>query len=112
MIGEVAGGEAWTAWHGGSCSEDAAVMSRKDSRPLLLVPLRVRYSLESNGDLEILDDLQWADWSRNGHLLVATRSGLLQIRNLESNGFPILFEADLSNLEPTPTAAPDWAQRW
>lgn len=74
--------------------------------------LRVRYALESNGDLELLDDLQWADWSRDGHLLVATRSGLLQIRNLGSNGVSILFETDLSNLEPNPTPAPDWAQRW
>jgi hypothetical protein len=74
--------------------------------------LRVRYSLESNGDLELLDDLQWADWSREGQLLVATRSGLLQIRKLEGDSPEILFEVDLSNLEPTPTAAPAWAQCW
>jgi hypothetical protein len=74
--------------------------------------LRVRYSLESEGDLELLDDLQWADWSRDGQLLVATRSGLLQVRNLESNGSSIVFETDLSNLEPNPTPAPGWAQHW
>jgi len=32
MIGESAGGEAWTAWHAGFCSEEVAVVSRKDSR--------------------------------------------------------------------------------
>jgi len=74
--------------------------------------LNVRYSLESNGDLELLDDLQWADWSREGQLLVATRSGRLQIRNLEGDSPEILFEVDLSNLEPTPTPTPAWAQRW
>jgi hypothetical protein len=74
--------------------------------------LNVRYSLESNGDLELLDDLQWADWSRDGLLLVATRSGRLQIRNLESDSPKIRFEADLSDLEPNPTPAPAWARHW
>lgn len=74
--------------------------------------LNVRYSLESDSSLELLDDLQWADWSQEGHLLVATRSGRLQTRTLTHDGFEILFEADLSVLEPNPTPAPDWAQRW
>ena len=74
--------------------------------------LNVRYSMESNGDLELLDDVQWADWSREGQLLVATRSGLLQIRSLEGASPNILWEADLSNLEPSPTPAPAWAQSW
>jgi hypothetical protein len=59
-----------------------------------------------------LDDVQWADWSREGELLVATRSGLLQIRSLEGANPRILFEADLSHLEPRPTPAPDWAGSW
>jgi hypothetical protein len=54
-----------------------------------------------------LDDLQWADWSREGELLVATRIGLLQIRELEGESPEILFEVDLSNLEPTPNAGTD-----
>jgi hypothetical protein len=74
--------------------------------------LRVRYSLESNGNLEQLDDLQWADWDRDGKLLVATRSGKLQALNLDDNGPAISFEQDLSLLEPNPTPAPAWAQRW
>jgi hypothetical protein len=74
--------------------------------------LNVRYSLESNGEIELLDDLQWADWSREGQLLVATRTGRLQIRNLEGDSPEILFEVDISNLEPAPTPAPAWAQCW
>jgi hypothetical protein len=74
--------------------------------------MRVRYSLSSDGRLELLDDLQWADWDRRGQLLVATRSGKLQIRNPAVVGHEILFEADLSLLEPDPTPAPAWAQRW
>jgi hypothetical protein len=74
--------------------------------------LNVRYSLESNDDLELLDDFQWADWSKDGELLVATRSGRLQIRNLEKNKPDIVFEVDLSHLEPNPTPAPVWARSW
>ncbi len=74
--------------------------------------LLVRYSLEFNGDIELLDDLQWADWSREGHLLVATRSGRLEMRSLKGDRPNILFEADLSNLEPNPAPAPPWAQHW
>jgi hypothetical protein len=88
-------------WAGGEFGVDQAVDG-----------LNVRYSLESGADLELLDDLQWADWSREGHLLVATRSGRLQIRAMTPTRCEILFEADLSDLEPNPTAAPAWAERW
>ena len=74
--------------------------------------LRVRYSLESDGNFKQLDELQWADWDRKGQLLVATRSGKLQVWNLNDDGPEISFEQDLSLLEPNPTPAPAWAQRW
>lgn len=74
--------------------------------------LRVRYSLEVNGDLELLDDLQWADWSREGELLVATRAGQLQVRRLHDGRSDILSEVDLARLEPNPAPAPPWAQGW
>lgn len=74
--------------------------------------LNVRYSLELNGDLELLEDVQWADWSQEGHLLVGTRSGRLQIRMCSHDSAETLFEVDLSNLEPNPTPAPIWAQSW
>ena len=88
-------------WAGGEFGVDQAVDG-----------LNVRYSLESHSDLELLDDLQWADWSKDGELLVATRSGQLQIRNLEGDNPKVLFEANLSKLEPNPTPAPAWAQHW
>ena len=88
-------------WAGGEFGVDQAVDG-----------LRVRYSLESNGDLELLDDLQWADWSREGHLLVATRAGQLQVRRLDCGRSDIMSEVDLSGIEPNPTPAPSWAQQW
>jgi hypothetical protein len=74
--------------------------------------LRVRYSLESDGNLKQLDELQWADWDREGKLLVATRSGKLQVLNLDDDGGKILFEQDLSLLERNPAPAPAWAHHW
>ena len=74
--------------------------------------LRVRYSLEADGDLELLDDLQWADWDREGRLLAATRCGKLQVRDLDDDRHATVFEEDLSLLEPDPAPAPAWAQRW
>ena len=74
--------------------------------------LRVRYSLESGGDLAVLDDAQWADWDREGRLLVATRSGRIEIRDLDAAARTHVFEEDLSPLDPSPAPAPPWAGRW
>lgn len=74
--------------------------------------LRVRYWLEWGGEIRRLDHLQWADWDREGHLLVATRRGRLQILKLDGDRSEVLFEEDLSLSEPKPTAAPAWAHRW
>ena len=74
--------------------------------------LRIRYALESDSDLEVLDDLQWADWDSEGRLLVATRCGKLQVRKLNAGHSITVFEQDLSLLEPNPSPAPPWAQRW
>jgi hypothetical protein len=88
-------------WAGGEFGVDQAVDG-----------LRVRYSLESDGNLKQLDELQWADWDREGQLLAATGNGKLQVWNLDGEGSKILFEQDLSLLEPNPTHAPAWAQHW
>ena len=74
--------------------------------------LRVRYHLEARAAIVPLDDVQWADWDGDGRLLVATRDGHLQIRDVSTDPPAIVFDADLSVLEPDPTPAPDWAQRW
>lgn len=112
-------------WAGGEFGVDQAVDG-----------LRVRYRLERTGDrgrrddvapldgFEPLDDLQWADWDPQGRLLAATRDGRLQVRDLDARAAStagvgghddrptILFEEDLSGLEPDPVAAPDWAHEW
>ncbi len=74
--------------------------------------LRVSYWLEADGDLQHLNHVQWADWDREGQLLVATRWGKLQTWNLDVACANPLFEEDLSLLEPNPTPAPAWAHEW
>jgi hypothetical protein len=45
-------------------------------------------------------------------LLVATRTGKLQVRQPGCERGQILFEHDLSQLAPNPVEAPDWATHW
>ncbi len=88
-------------WAGGEFGVDQAVDG-----------LRVSYWLEMDGEIELLNHLQWADWDQEGQLLVATRSGKIQIWHLDGDDSKMLFEEDLSLLEPNPVPAPAWAQRW
>jgi hypothetical protein len=88
-------------WAGGEFGVDQAVDG-----------LRVSYWLEARDDIQPLGHAQWADWDGEGHLLVATRDGKLQAWSLDGNGSTLLFEDDLSLLDPTPAAAPAWAQQW
>ncbi len=88
-------------WAGGEFGVDQAVDG-----------LRVSYWLETNGEIQRMDDIQWADWDQAGQLLVATRSGKLQILHLEGDHPQVLFEEDLSHAEPNPVPAPAWAQQW
>ena len=88
-------------WAGGEFGVDQAVDG-----------LRVRYSLGSSADREILNGVQWADWDRTGRLLPATRSGKLQVRDLEGDRPVTVFEEDLSVLQPNPVPTPPEARRW
>ena len=51
------------------------------------------------GDVE-LPDVQWADWSRDGRLLVATTAGELQTREESDWTRPASVVADLSLEHP------------
>jgi len=51
-------------------------------------------------------------WDQAGQLLVATRSGKLQILHLEGDHAEVLFAEDLSRAEPNPLPAPAWARQW
>lgn len=88
-------------WPGGEFGIDQAVDG-----------MRVRYWLETRHDIDLLADLQWADWDQNGQLLVATRDAKLQIWRVDAAHLDVVFEADLSVLHPHPTPAPVWAQHW
>jgi hypothetical protein len=74
--------------------------------------MRLSYWLEMDGQIQLLDHLQWADWDRDGQLLAATRDGKLQVWHFEEGGPEVVFEEDLSSSEPDPAPAPAWARRW
>ncbi len=74
--------------------------------------LAVQYALESDGELILLDHVQWADWDRDGRLLAATRAGQLHICRLAPGGLVPESVIDLASLQPTPTPAPEWARQW
>ena len=74
--------------------------------------LSVRYWLQDGKNRQPIGDLQWADWDARGRLLVATRSGELQIRDVAALRGKTRSEVDLSDLQPLPTPAPHWAERW
>lgn len=57
---------------------------------------------------EVLVDAQWADWTADGRLLVATAQGTLQVRV----GPEVTWEHDLAALEPDPQPPPPEAARW
>ena len=74
--------------------------------------LSVGYWLEQDGKIRLLEQLQWADWDQEGHLLAATRTGKLQVWSFDGDRTEVLFEEDLASSEPNPAPAPAWAQRW
>ncbi|MCP4308075.1 MAG: hypothetical protein GY788_25015 [bacterium] len=69
----------------------------------------VSYWMTEDEDIAALD-VQWADWDRDGDLLVATSAGVLQRRNLTTGVTTDVM--DLNQLRPRPQPAPDWAHSW
>lgn len=70
------------------------------------------YSLHHADDIEILDDVQWADWDQTGRLLVATTAGHLELRVPGDGGHRVAHREDLSRLRPDPQPPPQWAHEW
>ncbi|MFW2380525.1 MAG: hypothetical protein ACN4GZ_02115 [Acidimicrobiales bacterium] len=66
------------------------------------------YYLDLGGHHRELD-VQWADWSHDGRLLLATHDGRLQIRTVDGT---IQFDLDLTDAVPDPKPPPDVAGRW
>lgn len=59
-----------------------------------------------------LPDVAWADWSHDGRLLLATRTGSLEIYEARTSTPRRIWCQDLDALTPSPSPAPDWASRW
>lgn len=59
-------------------------------------------------DSDPLPDVQWADWSHDGRLLVATTDGALQVRDRAD----VIWELDLAPFEPDAQPPPPEATRW
>ena len=87
--------------------QDQGILARAPSRVEGRSPL---YRLERGRRTIELPEAAWADWDSVGRLLVATREGKLQIRNIESGA--LMHEVSLGPKSPSPRPAPAWAQRW
>jgi hypothetical protein len=72
-------------------------------------PRTIEYELRVGDTTESLTDVQWADWSRDGSLLTASASGLLQVRAPDGSS---RTDADLAALAPDPQPAPPEARDW
>ena len=68
------------------------------------------FELEKGRTTTELTEAVWADWDSVGRLLVVTREGKLQIRNVESG--KLVREVALDPALPKPRKAPAWAQSW
>lgn len=59
-----------------------------------------------------LPHIAWADWTPDGSLLAATKSGHLQILSVGKNAYQLESSHDLNPLTPNPQPAPARATRW
>ncbi len=65
------------------------------------------YEIVEGGNIIPLEYAQWADWSADGQLLIATIDGKLQVRDYLGKGTRIESETDLRPLTPDPSPPPD-----
>jgi hypothetical protein len=72
----------------------------------------IAYRIVDGATRIVLPSIQWADWDRNGDLLVATDAGELQSRGKLGWLAPDSVVANLAVERPEPTIAPPEAHRW
>ena len=72
----------------------------------------VRYRVVDGDAVVELPDVQWADWARDGRLLVATANGNLETRGKSSWLAAGDVVANLADERPAPTEAPAGARSW
>jgi len=70
-----------------------------------------RYALAASDEMAWLDGVQWADWSADGRLLVATTAGVLEIREVDGTESTSVWSHDVAPLTPDPVPPPDWARQ-
>jgi hypothetical protein len=75
-------------------------------------PVETQYALARGADESPLGDVHWAEWDAQGRLLVATKSGLLQVRDVDRDDGAGRDEIDLSAATPDPQHAPPDARGW
>lgn len=80
--------------------------------PGLIEGARPCYHLELSDRRADLAEAVWADWGPDGALLLATRSGRLQIHAVQAEAPRLVREHDLTARDPAPTRSPEWARSW
>jgi len=70
------------------------------------------YAIETRKRSRDLPDVVWAEWDTVGRLIVATRTGRVQLLDADGPELRVIRERDLDGLVPEPEPAPDHAKRW
>ena len=81
----------------------------RDNAPAWGVP---RYLLRSGAERTGLEEVQWADWSASGELLVATTGGALEVRSRPFGPVDVDWRYEMASHRPDPESPPPDAGRW
>ncbi|HKX00012.1 MAG TPA: hypothetical protein VJN43_19880 [Bryobacteraceae bacterium] len=75
--------------------------------------VQVEYFLQQTPeDVTPVPEAAWADWDKNGRLLMATRDGELAVCRCHGTEIERIWSANLRERTPDPRPAPSWAGRW
>jgi len=102
-----------TDWPGGAGVRLGLIHRGVDFRRPGIEGVQLEYFLQdSPDDFTPLADAVWADWDREGRLLMATRDGKLEICRCEGTTLERVWTEDLRDRRPDPQPTPGWAGRW